>query len=203
MKTTSQRASHPTSNRSLTKRRLRNIEQLESRRLMASDLVTWCSVGNVTSQASLASINTLPTDQQLAQRPAEATYFVGDQVHGLVQHPQRFAVQFNESLSAEQLSGLGLSFVRSLNADYSIYEQADPQNTGWQTASVVKDLLPVFVEKSSAVQAVAIDEVIIQVADGVAATDFFSAQPQFNSFRALPGTTNQYVATVASGTAWR
>ncbi len=143
-------------------------------------------------------------DLPMAVRVPSHYYISEGQQRGLVEHPQRFAIALTTgSSSTTELELLGLSFVRKLNADFSVYDlvyQNESQVEGsWRDSSLIRETAPVFVALQSNSEAVVLDELIVSLADGISAEAFFQGNSHFRSYRSLPGTSDQFIATVAAG----
>ncbi len=132
-------------------------------------------------------------------------YIADSKPIGMVIHPSRVAVQFEAAKpEASLLSELGLTFVRPINTEVAVYEMAfasgdEAARSALASAPSVLSVAPVFVIQSSNSEAVLLDEVIVALKPGVTATDYFAGNSHFKAFRALPGTPDQFVATVAAG----
>lgn len=168
------------------------VELLESRILMAID------VGISISDAEERL-------QQLAGLNPTHTYYVDGQSKGLVAHPSRFAIDLRfDGSTRSELESLGLTFVRKLNSEFSIYDFDDSgastlNYNSWRDSSLIDKVAPVFVAKESSSEAVVLDELIVELADGIEAELFFAENEHFRAYRPLPGTSDQYVATIADG----
>ncbi len=134
------------------------IERLEQRSLMASDLQTWCDpfvgeepvTGSSFSSPEVWSASAF--DKRLSQQDPDYFYAVAGAAQGLIVHPKRVAIDWTVAANVDDnlLSELGLTFVRTLNSQYSVYETADPQVSSIDEASLralqlVQDIAPVFV----------------------------------------------------------
>lgn len=151
----------------------------------------------------------LPNEDAIesSEQKAKPTHFyVADgNSMGMVIHPTRVAVKFNSTIpSLETLTELGLKLVRPVNTEFAVYESTidvagEPFRDRIAVASSVVSIAPVFVMQRSNSEAVLLDEIIVALKPAVKASEYFEGNGNFTAYRPLPGTPDQYIATVAKG----
>ncbi len=189
--------------RAIFRRRLLSCELLETRQVYSVDLgLDGLQVEKAPRTASMSTQEYVST----SINPNSATthyYLAGDSRIGMVIDPNQVALS-NRRAQTTDVASLGLSVVRPLNTDYSIY-QSSVQKTGVslfdtvKTSSLAQDVLPVFYLPATNSTAVLDDEVIVSLKPGVDSQRYFSGNSAFSGYRPLKGTSDQYVATVATG----
>lgn len=183
--------------RVLSKPKLRRVvlgfETLEARQLLASDL------SNLLTNADDTASRKPVVGAEIA-KPTHS-YFVGSEQLGMVVHPTRVALAVNGTV--DELAQDGLTFVRQINPEFSVYEGEEGTIAGLVNGLVhpgsVMEVLPVFVLTKSQSEAVLVDELIVSLKPGISASDYFASRPEFASYVALQGTSDQFIATVAAG----
>lgn len=165
------------------------FERLEPRQMLAADL----------------SFDIQPVDRH-TKDAGQATLFyqAGDTEVGLSVLTNKVAV----SIAPEQAHALPSNFTldRPLNGNLSIYAiETESLSIGAapdeQLAGIrgVEFVSPVFYNADTGSEVVATNEVIIALAPTLAADDYFSSIDVYSGFRALRGSANQFVATLATG----
>lgn len=174
-----------------------NCEQLEARQLMASDLQFIAPVATLSSTTELIS-----HDDQLARSPATHAYYLDGQAKPMVVDSSKLAIKLAAGASVSDLNNLGIELDRQLTNDYAVVKSHNKTDINRQqliSSGLVADAVSVFFIQGSRSEAVLLDEVIVALKPGVTEDDFFAGNSLFTSHRAVLGTPNQFVASVADG----
>ncbi|MEQ1826241.1 MAG: S8 family serine peptidase [Pirellula sp.] len=189
-------------------------ETLEARKMLAFDL--WCESpfamdgmldeGVATSEAvaptmpgstkRIEAVDAAPVDVQLNVDGTNLEISIRNDRVVLLQSEAR---QIDPSL----VDALGLRYVRSIDDEYAVYEYFDSvfsetdESIDW--SALTSHAIPVFSIKGSAADAVLLDEIVVALKEGISSSDYFAGEPRFASYRPLPGTSNQFIGTVAAG----
>ena len=142
----------------------------------------------------------------LVAEKATQFYVADGREIGMVIHPMRVAVRFNDHALPDTgaLAELGLKLVRPVNNEFSVYEStgtvdSNSLRTSLLGSPLVAQVAPVFVVQSSNSEAVLLDEIIVALKPSVTASSYFDGNPDFSGYRPLLGTPDQFIATVSSG----
>ncbi len=163
------------------------------------------NVANVVSEtARQEKADVAVGDSEPNEKPTH--FYVADgHPMGMIIHPSRVAVKFNTSTpDSETLAELGLTLVRPVNQEFAVYEPTsvgggDSFRKSIVGSSVVLSVAPVFIVQSSNSEAVLLDEIIVALKPDVKASEYFNGNDNFTAYRPLPGTPDQFIATVAKG----
>lgn len=200
-------------------------ELLEPRQLMASDLMAVLAIDScpafdadssaivakqivvaaVASEATKLPMSDVAETGLVAKEKSTHFYIADGKPIGMVIHSSRVAVQFDTAKpDAAILSELGLTYLRPVNKDVSVYESSfaigdEAGREALLRSPSVLSVAPVFVIQSSNSEAVLLDEIIVALKPGVTASEYFDGNTNFKDYRPLPGTPDQFIATVANG----
>ncbi len=151
------------------------IEQLELRRMLASDL---------------------------AWDPSHQIQFVQDrEIVQLSAHEHRLVI--GTQPGSEVAVPLELTLVREIAPNVREYQSSEPLTTDYvATLNAIRNVAfttTVFVNSDTASEAVLLNEIIIALEPSVSAQSFFAQHDEFSTFRPLDGTPDQFIATVKNG----
>lgn len=177
------------SSKSNSKRLIPQIERLELRTLLASDIV-W-------NDANWDAAADAPDDSMIV-KGADAFYFGGHRNVGLNLSMNRVAIS-TENASVQLPDGLTRLWGMANKA--VVYQTADeltPALIAQLSATPgVLDVSPVYVDMASGTHMSVLNEIIVGFKPNQNASDFFARYTEFASFEPVMGTQNQYVGKMA------
>ncbi len=169
----------------LSRQLKRGLEKLESRLLLAGDLIQ--------PKYDAGLIESLSASHH---------YVVDGEKIELAIHPDRVAVNLASNVNPVPIVGTSQA-LRTVGGEFNVYGGTGLGTEGSRnliaSATGVETVYPVFLNLQSGTEMVVLDEVIVALKPGVSAASYFTGNANFSSYRPLMGTPDQFVATVANG----
>jgi large repetitive protein len=174
------------------------VENLETRALLSAD-IQWLS------SISVAELGKL-TEVEKSQVVPSHFYSADGHTHGMVILSDRLAISRSQQLEGpheqEVFESLGLTELRPLTGNFSVYASAQPVTEALVSSLTANGwadkVVPVFGLVDSQSEAVLLNEVIVSLPAHVQPSEYF-AQSEFSGYRPLLGTPDQFVATLSAG----
>ena len=177
------------SSKSNSKRLIPQIERLELRSLLASDII-W-------NDSNWDAATDAPDDSMIV-KGADAFYFGGHRNVGLNLSMNRVAIA-TENASVQLPDGLTRLWGMANKA--VVYQTADELTPTWiaqlSATPGVLEVSPVYVDMASGTDMSVLNEIIVGFKPNQNASDFFARHTEFASFEPVMGTQNQYVGKMA------
>lgn len=177
------------SSRSNSKWLIPQIERLELRTLLASNIIWNDSNWDAAADAP---------DDGTVVKGADAFYFGGHRNVGLNLSMNRVAIA-TENASVQLPDGLTRLWGMADKA--IVYQTADELTPTWiaqlSATPGVLDVSPVYVDMASGTDMSVLNEIIVGFKPNQNASDFFARHTEFASFERVMGTQNQYVGKMA------
>lgn len=177
------------------------FETLESRQLLAADLF------NLLAPAPSPSPSSLVASQDVSRGADEATHFysAGDQKIGMTVANDRVAIAMKPTVISKEFGEVIYSYRLDqtrplLGTSFGVYSTGQEFDAEFVEALVRSGLtdrvVPVFESAESGSEMVLLDEVIVDLPEGVTPEAYF-ADSRFAGYTRLAGTPDQYVAKIA------
>ncbi|MFN7875150.1 MAG: S8 family serine peptidase [Pirellula sp.] len=177
------------------------FETLESRHLLAADLF------NLTAPAASVSPSSLVEKLDFARGAEVATHFysAGDQKIGMTVAGDRLAIAMKPTVISKEFGEVIYSYRLDqtrplLGTSFGVFSTGQEYDAELVEALVRSGLtdrvVQVFESVESGSEMVLLDEVIVDLPEGVTPEDYFS-DSRFASYTRLAGTPDQYVAKIA------
>lgn len=177
------------------------FETLESRQLLAADLF------NLLAPSASVSPSSLVATQDLSRGADVATHFysAGDQKIGMTVASDRIAIAMKPTVISKEFGEVIYSYRLDqtrplLGTSFGVFSTGQDYDAELVEALVRSGLtdrvVPVFESVESGSELVLLDEVIVDLPEGVTPEDYFS-DSRFASYTRLAGTPDQYVAKIA------
>ncbi|WP_068264587.1 S8 family serine peptidase [Rubripirellula obstinata] len=184
----------------------RRFEVLESRRLLAAEVLPFAASETLVLQQEIDSKPLDVASSAVEKRQATDHYFVDGQSIELSRLDNRMALRWKDGINRELPKFI--QPIRTVNDVWMVYEvpgfsAVGPNVQNWMSGHEgVTGEVPVFLNLATDSEAVVFDEVIVALDDDTDPEKFFLEQTQISDYRRLDGTTDQFVATVrADGSA--
>lgn len=177
------------------------FESLESRQLLAADIF------NLLAPATSLSPSSLVANQDISRGAEAATHFYssGDQKIGMTVAGDRIAIAMKPTVISKEFGDVIYSYQLNqtrplLGTNFGVFSTGQEYDSELVEALVRSGLtdrvVPVFESVESGSEMVLLDEVIVDLPEGVTPEDYFS-DSRFASYTRLAGTPDQYVAKIA------
>ena len=177
------------------------FETLETRQLLAADIF------NLLATPPSPTPSSLVASQDVSRDAVEATHFYssGDQKIGMSMANDRLAIAMKPTVISKELGDVIYSYRLDqtrplLGTNFGVYSTGQDHDTEFVQALIDSGLtdrvVPVFESVESGSEMVLLDEVIVDLPDGVMPEDYF-ADSRFSGYTRLAGTPDQYVAKIA------